>query len=128
MKRKIRLSALTSLLVLIGLILSISAQAQQRNQQGPPPIPNKQEIEEMVSDLSTSLSLSEDQEEQISQLYTKHFEEVKAKMENGRPEREEMENLKSDFEKEVKKVLNDEQKKKFDAFIKKNQRQKGPKH
>ena len=124
MKRKIRLSAMTCLLVLMGIFTSFSAQAQQRKQQGPPPVPNEQEIEKMLSDLSKNLSLSESQEEQISKLYTQHFDEVKAKMENGKPKREEMEELKSDLESDVKELLDEDQQEKYDHFMAKQKSQR----
>jgi hypothetical protein len=130
MKRKLKLIMQTSLILTIGLIMNLQVQAQQnqqRKQQGPPPLPNEQEIEKMLEDLSKTLALSAEQEMKISKLYTSHFEEVKAKTENGRPKREEMESLKSDFVKEVKGLLDDEQKVKFDKFVQEKQKHRGQK-
>ncbi len=124
MKRKLRLSVMNSLFVIFGLVLSLNIQAQERKQQGPPPLPNDQQIEKMVDELAKTLSLSEDQKTKVSEKYFAHFKEVKAKQEEARPKKEEMDLLKSDFEKDVKSVLDADQQKKYDEFRKENQ---GPK-
>jgi len=95
---------------------------QRGEQQGPPPIPNAQQIEKMVSDLADELSLSDEQESSVLKLYTQHFKEVKEKTSgNKKPERKEMEAMKSEFEKKVKSLLSAEQQTLFDDFQKKNQ-------
>lgn len=121
------------IIAIFAMIFSITTlQAQQdqhnRDRQGPPPIPNEKQIQEMVSDLSTELSLTDTQTEEVSKIYLAHFEEAKEKMENNkleRPSRKEMEKLRTDFEKEVKAQLTDEQQKQFDAFLKKQKRGQG---
>ena len=122
MKKEFKLSSLTSLFLVLGLILSLNVQAQQGRQQGPPQLPNNEQIEKMVDELAETLSLTDEQKEKVSEKYFKHFEEVKEKTEGSRPKREEMEVLKSDFEEDVKSVLTEEQKEKFDAYQKKNQK------
>lgn len=125
----------TVLILAVLLVSSISyAQAQgggrQGGPKGPPPIPNATQIKKMVKKLSTELSLTEEQESKISALHTAHFDAVKAKTKNGAPKREEMENLRADFEKEVKSLLNTEQKKLYLAYLKKQTNQmnhQGPK-
>ena len=107
------------ILPLFVLVISGNfAQAQQRGQQGPPPIPSEKEIEKMVEDLSNELSLDQEQEATISLLYVAHFEEVSDKMESGRPNRNEMEKLKSELETEVKDNLTDAQVTKYEAYLK----------
>jgi hypothetical protein len=119
------------LIALIAMIFSITlAQAQpggqQRDQQGPPPVPNEKQVEKMVTDLSKELSLDKTQEKQVSEIYKAHFEEVRENVEgNKKPSRTEMEKLKSSFEKEVKAVLSKDQKKQFDAYMKKQQPKQG---
>ncbi len=83
----------------------------------------------MVSNLAEEITLTDKQEVSVLELYTKHFEEVKAKTSgNSRPNREEMEALDTSFEKQVKAVLTEEQQKKFVAWQKKNNpRQSGQK-
>lgn len=83
----------------------------QDGQGGPPSIPSDKEIVSMVSDLATEIDLSELQEAAVLQLYKEHFTEVKSKTKSGRPKREEMETLKSDFEDEVKETLTEDQQK-----------------
>lgn len=128
MKDMKKIKALFVLAVL--LISSISyAQpqggGQQRGPKGPPAIPNASQIKKMVKQLSTELSLTEDQETKVSALYTAHFDAVKAKTKVGAPIREEMEKLKVDFEKEVKSLLDKEQKKLYVAYLKKQTNQAG---
>lgn len=72
----------------------------------------------MVTDLSKELSLDEKQEAQISLLYVAHFEEVSDKMDSGKPSRNEMEKLKSEFDTEVKSDLTEDQITKYEAYLK----------
>ena len=113
-----------ALLITAMFFLTSNLSAQQRQEQGPPPIPNKTQIDKMVEDLSTELSLSDDQKTEILSLYTDHFAEVKSSMSSGqRPSREEMQSLKKEFEDQVKSQLNEDQQDLFDEFMKKNQKQ-----
>lgn len=94
-------------------------------QQGPPPIPSDEQIEQLVSDLASELSLTTDQETKILELNKAHFTEVKAKMSsNSRPKREEMEALDAAFEKNVKAELTEGQIAKYEAFMKKQKPQR----
>ncbi|SNR37938.1 hypothetical protein SAMN06265371_102111 [Lutibacter agarilyticus] len=120
-------------LVVVALVITTSAFAQQRGQQGgqrgggkqaPPELPTSKEIKTMVSNLSGELLLSDEQEEQVLELYTLHFEEVENKTKSGRPDRNEMEELKEDFENEVKAVLTEEQQELFTAYLKKNSKKR----
>lgn len=121
MKTKFKKVASIMLVSMIILIASNSIQAQQRGQQGPPPIPTDDQIEKMVEDLDKALSLTDEQEKQISEKYFAHFEEVEKRMKKGRPNREDMEALKADFNKEVKLLLKEDQKDLYDAFLKEQQ-------
>lgn len=91
--------------------------------QGPPPIPNATQIKKIVKQLSTELSLTEEQETRVSALYISHFDDVKEKTKVGVPIREEMEKLNVDFEKEVKSLLSKEQQKLYAAYLKKQANQ-----
>ena len=93
---------------------------QNRGQQGPPPIPNTKEIKKMVSDLADEISLSEELEAKMLDLHVAHFKEVREKTSSGRPNREEMESLRTDFETEVKSLLTEEQQEQYDDYRKKN--------
>lgn len=120
---------LKAVLVLAVLLISSITYAQpqgggkQGGPKGPPPIPNATQIKKMVKQLSTELSLTEDQQTKVSALYTTHFNAVKAKTKVGAPIREEMEKLRADFEKEVKLVLSTEQQKLYKAYLKKQTNQ-----
>jgi hypothetical protein len=100
---------------------------QKGGQQGPPPIPTDKQIETMVSDLAENISLSEEQEVKVLEIYNEHFAEIKEKTSgNSRPKREEMEALDTAFEKQVKAELTKEQKKEYEAYLK-EQASKRPK-
>jgi len=121
-------------LVIVALIITTSACGQQRGgqrgggqqggQQGPPALPTDDEIEEMVEDLSSEILLSDEQESKVLVLYKEHFEKVESKTKSGRPDRDEMEALKEDFEDEVNEVLTDDQQKLFTAYQKKNSKKR----
>ena len=122
------------MLAIIILVLSVTfiqAQptgGQQGRDQGPPPVPNDKQIEKMLTDLSKELSLSEEQEKQISDLYFTHFEEMGEMQEankNSRPDREVMEKMKDDFESGVKSYLTKDQKKSYNAYLRKQESQRG---
>lgn len=76
----------------------------------------------MVADMSNTLKLSDSQEQQILELYITHFEEVRTHMKGAQKsreaDRERMENLRSEFETQVKSVLTKKQIKAFTVFQK----------
>jgi hypothetical protein len=98
---------------------------QRDGQQGPPPIPNNKQITQLVSDLADNLSLSDVQEVKILELYKEHFVQMKAKTSgNSRPKREDMEALNTALVKKVKAELTKEQTGKYEAFLKKQSKQR----
>lgn len=120
------------LFITLAVMLSVTlTQAQpggqKGGQQGPPPIPNDKQIEKMVTDLSKELSLDEAQQQQVSTLFVAHFNEMKevqAKYKDSHEaERKDMDNIKTEFDKELKTVLTKEQQKQFDAYREKNKPQ-----
>ncbi len=114
---------LGKLLLLAVIFATGSIFAQPQGQQGPPPIPDEEKIEEMVSDLAKEINLSDSQQEDVLELFTNHFNEVKEQMESGsRPSREDMEELKKDFEEDVKEILTEEQQAKFESYMKKQEK------
>ncbi len=83
-----------------------------------PPVPDSDEINRIVTDLSRELTLDEAQQSKIKQLFISHFNEVKEKISSKeRPKREEMELLKTSFELLVNEQLSKEQMIKFKAFL-----------
>lgn len=116
------MKTLKSVLVAAFLLVAGFSFAQRPGgQQGPPPLPSDEQIETMVSELAEEIDLNEDQETKILALYKEHFEEVKEKVSAGRPDRDEMEEIKEEFEQKVEAELTDEQVEKFEAYQKKQQ-------
>ena len=120
-------------MALVLFIYINSSNAQNRSQQGPPPIPDKSSVEKIVNNLATELELSKDQKEKVSDLYTEHFDTARQMVEESKvtgkkPNRNTMESLKSDFESDVKAVLTKEQQKEFKQYMSKmkNHRQNQP--
>jgi hypothetical protein len=102
------------------------AMAQPGGQQGPPPVPSDKQITKMVKSLDKELDLSDEQKTKVSELYFAHFYKVKAKMKSSaRPARSEMEALDADLEKNVKAVLDTDQQKKYTAWLKTQEKNKG---
>lgn len=115
---------IATMLFISGNILAQQQPGQDRNQ--PPKSPSTTEVNKMVDDLSTNLSLSESQKKEVSQLFTAHFNNVKGSIGNkeGKGSPEEMQQKRKDFEEQVKSLLNDKQKTGFDEFMK----SRGPQH
>lgn len=130
MNRTMNNTVTTALIAVFLLFSGITAHAQQvgrqsgqrpqdREQQRPP-IPDSTQVAQMVGELSTELALSEDQVPVFSQVVFTHFNELKAlTANNSRPEREKMETLKKQFEKEVADMLTKDQNRKFKVYMKK---------
>ena len=118
--------------MLVALVITTSACGQQRGgqqgggQQAPPAVPTTKQIVKMVDKLSSEILLSEEQKTVVLELYKEHFEEVESKTSSGRPDRDEMEDLKEDFETDVKAVLTKDQQKLYTAYQKKNNKRERP--
>ncbi|MCU4173805.1 hypothetical protein [Carboxylicivirga sp. N1Y90] len=118
---------LLSFILVCGISFAQPPGGGQRGggQQGPPSLPSSKQIKKMVSEISEKVDLSEEQEEKVLELYEEHFEEVDAKVSgSSRPDRSEMEALKSDLEKDVKAEMTKDQIKKYEAYLKTQERQK----
>lgn len=135
MKKQIRNSVSALILIMVTIFAGNLSGAQpgqgqkgghQGGQQGPPPAPNTNQIKDMVSSMAKEISLTKTQESTVLKLYTEHFEKVKAKTSgNARPERKEMEALKTDLETSVKAVLTKEQQPKYIAYLENHVPRKG---
>lgn len=115
---------------IIGLLLiSGNLSAQPQRQSGPPPLPDSEQIVEMVDELAETLSLSEEQKSDVSDLYFVHFEEARKLRNEHEGDRENhrqtMDALRDDFEEQVKEILTDEQITEFEVFMKDRQKQRG---
>jgi Spy/CpxP family protein refolding chaperone len=116
-----KIKSTVKIAVLILLIVSIqSCFSQPPHGQGAPPPPDKDQVDDLVDMLDKDLNLTDEQVNQITKKYEDHFNEVEKMMEDGRPERTVMEKMKSDFEADVKSVLTDEQKKKYEKLLKRH--------
>jgi hypothetical protein len=123
---KFKIHKITTLLI-VTFVITTSACGQQRGrEQKPPQLPSTKQIEEMVSDLADEILLSENQEEQILKLYKSHFKEIESKTKSGRPNKSEMEDLKNDFEADVKANLTVDQVKLYETYLKNNSRKSRP--
>lgn len=131
MKTKFKKSKGLLLAIVAILFGTLLVQAQPESPKGPPPIPNEKQIQKMVSDLSAELSLDETQQQKVSEMFVAHFNEMKEVQDKYKDsheaERKEMDGIKTEFEKEMKTVLTQEQQKQFDAFMKNKRPQGGAK-
>lgn len=119
--------ACSILLVSTSLFAQHPGGGQRGGQPGPPPIPSNKQIEQMVTDLAGKLSLSADQKTKVLSLYKEHFKQVKEKTSgNSRPRREEMEALDATLAKNVKAVLTQNQKSKYEAYLKSQRKRRPP--
>lgn len=72
MKRSIILLIISFIMVFTGMI-----HAQGRRGDRIPPIPNEEQIQKMVDELSGKLNLTDEQKSRIENLYREHFETMK---------------------------------------------------
>lgn len=115
---------LTMILALLFLSFSMQGQRQEgqgKQQQGPPPIPTSKQINHMVNNLADEISLTDEQEEDVLNLYTSHFKELENKTKSGKPDREEMKSLRNEFHESVNRVLSEDQQDQYAAYIKEKQ-------
>jgi len=115
---KRRLLLTLSLFIITTSILAQPGRRGQRNQ-GPPALPAQAQITEMVAVVEQTLTLTASQTTQISALYFAHFDEAQKVMDVEKAfqkdNRQAMETLKSDFDAQVKALLNKKQVKKFES-------------
>lgn len=108
--------------VAFAVLLSVTyAQAQQRGKQRPP-IPDAKSVVVIVDNLSEELALTKKQKKKVSGLYTDHFDlmrEMVGDDKNSNCDREEIKKMRDDFETEVKSLLNQDQNKKYNDYLKK---------
>ncbi len=118
MKKNIATFALMTALVFAGSFVKA-----QGFRQGPPPpgMPDSIRVMNMVDRMAYRLNLTDEQKQEITDLYAAHFKEVEAKrkemMNERQQHREEMEKIRQDFQKQVKSQLTQEQQEEFDEFM-----------
>ncbi len=131
MKRLLKTQTLSFAVIVAIFFTSTMAMAQQKVKQGPPPVPSKKQIEKMLEELKTKLSLTEYQNEKISAIYTAHFRKMDEMIGKEKDQRSvnhaQMKELRTSFEKEVKTILTKKQKELFNNFMKEKEQQHGKK-
>lgn len=112
-----------SLLILVlGLSMSVFAQQGQGRAQGGKgmgmaALPVQERVTTILTNMDTRLSLSDDQKEKLTTLYTAHFEAMDAlRAEGTRPTQQERETYQTGMITSVKDVLTEEQVKLFDTY------------
>lgn len=133
MKNKFKNTKIVLLILVITFITAQTATAQQerppQRPQEPPLIPDKEQIQQLMKDLDSTLSLNDEQMKKISDLFISHFKAVENILNQEREAMEktriEMDKSRTSFEMKVKSLLSDEQQKKFDAFQKDHGPEKG---
>ena len=107
--------------IVVGFLCLNSISAQPPEGHKPPPIPNAEQIENMLDEMQEALSLSESQQQTISKMCTKHFEEVKVLMDQHKQQREqgkaEHDKLRKELELDVNEILNENQLDDYKAFV-----------
>ena len=122
-RRKILIINIGVIIMLILIAISNVVFAQPTGgQQGPPSLPNTKQIKKMVANLAKEISLDEKQEDQVLAIYQGHFADVKKATSSDRPDRSEMEKLKTELETAVEAVLTEEQQEKFAAYLKEQEK------
>lgn len=94
--------------------------------QGVPPISIEKQITKMLAHLNQELSLNDEQNEQISELFVSHFETLKKLPSTTINDYHSMEAIKTEFENQVLNQLSNEQKTQFNTFIKKRAPKSNP--
>ncbi len=102
-------------------ILTTGLAAQNIHQPPQPPmVPDSTQIIQMVNEIASALSLSATQKVQISDLYFAHFEDIKTMTSQAEKDHENhhkiMDLKRTEFENQVKAVLTNKQKAKFDKI------------
>lgn len=125
MKKVVKIS-LVSAFVLVVAGLSVNAQPGHGPEDGRGhghgyAYPDSCRIQLMVDDMKQALDLSDEQVKKIEQIHYTHMKEAQNLQNKYKGdcvgEREARRSMRDEIHKEIKEVLNDEQKVKFDEFI-----------
>jgi len=104
---------------------STTAFSQEKGEKGPPPIPNAKQIKKRVDELEKTLPLNQEQEKKVL-AYQDHFKEVEKKTAaTNRPNRQEMQKIRSEFEADINALLTKEQQKLYKEFVKEHKQRRG---
>ena len=110
-----------TVMIISLLLASVSVQAQPGPGRGAPMVPDSAGIAKMTDNLDEAVGFTASQKTEVKNLLVAHFEKVKKQMENPSGNRAEMRSarreLRSKLEEDIKKILNDEQRKKYEKYI-----------
>lgn len=143
-ERKSTMSNMKNLILILALCTVASATTfaqpgggrpdKPRNQENRPQllIPDSAQTVKLVDELASELSLSEDVKIEVLKLYLSHFSAVKNLEESSKDDqkslRSKKDSLRKELQDEMKKLLSDEQYKKYKNYMKKqNPRPERPK-
>lgn len=119
------------LLSFSGFTMNAQPEGQERMHKKHPPIPDSTEIVKIIDNLSKELSLTDDQTIKVTHLFKNHFSEVRTKIKGEKQKRDkhrqEMEELRKEFESNITKLLTKEQQEKFKEHQKKHHKKGGKK-
>lgn len=129
---KEKIMKLTGIITGIILMLSVSVHAQpphkQRQHHEPPPLPNDEQISQMVDNLAEQLGLNKEKKIKVLKLYQAYFTKVeenqKAAVERQKMERAEMKKLRKTFQTDVELLLTEDQKAMYKEFLKNSMNQR----
>jgi len=121
MKKQLRIkSNLLFLLTVIFTAGSLFAQPKGK----PRNIPNESQIEQVVNRMTEKVELNNEQQTKIHDLFTSHFDDAREIREENKAEkeivREDMNQHRDGFEKEIKSLLTEVQIPKFEEFMDKH--------
>jgi Spy/CpxP family protein refolding chaperone len=111
-----------SLLLIVPIFAMSQPGPGKRHHDGPPCIQRDDSCRKACMDdkLAKELSLTEEQKQKLSKIHAAHYNEMKALREtdsiNFANSRELHQKLRAEMEKEIKQILTDEQKAKFDTM------------
>ncbi len=110
-----------TVMILTLLLASVLVQAQPGPGRGGLMLPDSAGIAKMADDLDEAVGFTADQKTKVKKLLVAHFEEVKKQVTHSSGKRGEMRaarmELRGKLEEDIKKILNDEQKKKYEKYI-----------
>jgi len=120
-----------AILLLMGFIFINTSTSNAQ----PPPgqrgrgMPDSTRIVQMVDDLVKALSLNDEQKKKISEIYFKHFDELKKEREKHQGNREEMRKIYTESREKrdtaIKALLTDKQKEAYDKYIQERRQRRG---
>lgn len=124
MKTRTRANILLALIILSTGLFCSSLFAQPPKGCKPPAVPSTKQVNEMIDELSQSLKLSSDQERQLREEFTNHFEELRKLQKSEQTRRDQMkakhDELRDDFQKQINSILDKEQMAEFHEKMKKH--------